>query len=156
MWTWLKNIVRDIASEEIKKDRLLMARTWTTHRNALHNSFWHNVRMLRVERDRAERKAAIAMKFAERAFSLASTATISIAILQKALPGRPLIVAKAQQLKEQVAKDEISLTLAKGAEEGSGFDWMYSALTPEEQDMVDKVIEHNSKYRQNNSGGNQI
>lgn len=88
------------------------------------------------------RKAAIAEKFAERAFSLASTANLGVVALQKTLQTRPRLVTKESSTRNELAKKEVDSLFG-----GTGnFDWLRPVLSDEENDLLDQVEAHNLKH----------
>lgn len=93
-------------------------------------------------------RSIIAEKMSERAFNLASTANLGIVALQKSLLV-PRLMTKTQGLQNKLAKEDINGLFSNGVE-GSGFDWLRPILSPEENDILDKISEHNAKFNMNN------
>ena len=97
--------------------------------------------------EQAVRKAAIAEKFAERAFSLASTANLTCMYLQKSLATRPPFVSHQKQLQNEVIQAEVQKAVGGTTQDMAGFDWLYPVLSEEERDIVDKALDHSAKYK---------
>ena len=92
--------------------------------------------------DKALIRGAIAEKFAERAFSLASSANIGVVALQKTLQTRPRVPSRENLLRNELAKREVdSLFQPSGS-----FDWLRPILSDEENDLLDQVEEHQKKH----------
>jgi len=93
-------------------------------------------------------KVAIAEKFAERAFSLASTANLSCMYLQKSLATRPAFVSHQKQLQNEVIQAEVQKAVGGTTQDMAGFDWLYPCLSEEERDLIDKALDHSAKYKE--------
>lgn len=90
--------------------------------------------------EQAQRRAAIAEKYADRAFTMASTATLGVIALQKSL-AVPKIMTKRQTAQNALAKKQVDDLMA-----GSGqFDYMRPILSDEENDILDKLEEEKIK-----------
>lgn len=96
----------------------------------------------------ALRKSAIAEKFAERAFSLASTANLSCMYIQKSLATRPAFVSHQKQLQNEIIQTEVQKAIGGTTQDMAGFDWLYPCLSDEERDLIDKALDHSAKYRE--------
>ncbi len=89
----------------------------------------------------AYKKAAIAEKFAERAFSLASNATLGVIALNATIPKpRPLT-------KEQITRNKLAAKKIEEAMFGDEpDDWLHEDLDEAERDILEKVKEHSVKF----------
>lgn len=92
-------------------------------------------------------RAVIAEKMAERAFNMASTANLGVVALQKSL-AVPRLMSKKQLNQNELAKDQVN-GLFSNQVDGSGFDWLRPILSDKENDILDKVSEHNAKFNTN-------
>jgi len=82
----------------------------------------------------AQIRAAISEKFAERAFTMASTANLGVIALQKSL-AVPKFITKAQSQRNQLAKNEIDKLFTTEGE----FDYLRSILPQEEIEILDAM-----------------
>lgn len=92
--------------------------------------------------DKYYRVAKLAEKFAERAFSLASTANLGVVALQKSLQV-PRIMNKNQANRNQLAKKQVDELF----ESGGGFEWLRPVLSDEENELIDQAIEYSEKQQ---------
>lgn len=81
-------------------------------------------------------KAKLAEKMADRAFNMASSANVGIAILQKAL-ATPRLMTKQQGLQNEVAKNGVDKLFSRGG----SFDYLRPILSDEENDLLDQAEE---------------
>lgn len=102
------------------------------------NTNFFNKRLGSVER--TAQKAAIAEKFAERAFTVANAASLGVIALQKSL-ATPRILTKVQGQKNQLAKAEIDKLFTT---EGQ-FDFLRTVLSDEDNELLDNIEEHKAK-----------
>lgn len=96
----------------------------------------------------ARLEAKLAEKMADRAFNMASSANVGIAILQKAL-AVPRLMTKAQGVRNEVAKNGIDKLLTT---EGN-MDWLRPILSDEENDLLDEAEALRNKQIMNGSKG---
>lgn len=90
--------------------------------------------------------AKIAEKFAERAFTMASTANLGVIALQKTLQ-TPRFMHKEQSQRNQLAKNEIE-ELYNGTDSNGSHDYLSSVpefLTKDEQQIFDIIEEQRMK-----------
>lgn len=80
--------------------------------------------------------AKLAEKMADRAFNMASSANVGIAILQKAL-ATPRLMTKQQGLQNEVAKNGVDKLFSRGG----SFDYLRPILSDEENDLLDQAEE---------------
>jgi hypothetical protein len=92
------------------------------------------------EHESAIRKAAVAEKFAERAFTVANAASLGVIALQKSL-AIPRIMTKEQAQKNQLAKSNIDKLFTTGGQ----FDFLRPVLSDEDNALLDDIEEHNAK-----------
>jgi hypothetical protein len=98
---------------------------------------------LKGKLDCLEIKAAVAEKFAERAFTMASTANLGVMALQKSLQlPRPLTKSGLQR--NQLAKNEVDKLFNTNREDDvltthGGFDYLRPILSQEENDILDAL-----------------
>lgn len=86
----------------------------------------------------------VATKMADRAFNMASSATLGVVALQKAL-AVPRLLTKQQGQMNQLAKNEIDeLFKVKGAQ-----DWLRPLMSDEELDILDKAEAEAERQRMN-------
>jgi hypothetical protein len=90
----------------------------------------------------------ISEKFAERAFTMASTANLGVIALQKALQ-TPKFLTKVQSQRNQLAKNEVDKLFTTEGE----FDYLRSILPQEEIDVLDAI--ERQKMKDANSNGAQ-
>lgn len=90
--------------------------------------------------EKTEIKAAIAEKTGDRAFNIASSATLGVMALQKSL-ATPRLITKRQATQNQLAKHDIEKLYTT---EGS-FDYLRSVMTDEELDILDSALAHQQK-----------
>ena len=96
------------------------------------------------KRNSATIRASVAEKMADRAFNMASSATIGVVALQKALTV-PRLLTKQQGQINQLAKDEIDeLFKVKGAQE-----WLKPLMSDEELDILEKAEAEAERQRMN-------
>ena len=90
--------------------------------------------------DKALRRAGMAERYAERAFSAANAAALGVIALQKALAiPRPL--TKPQVIANKLAKQDIDrLFNANG-----GWDWMKPYMSEEDLEVIEKIEEEKMK-----------
>lgn len=92
------------------------------------------------EHESAIRKAAIAEKFAERAFTMASTANLGVIALQKSL-ATPKLLTKQQVQRNQLAKNEVDKLFTTEGE----YDFLRTILSDEDNEVLDRLEEHKLK-----------
>lgn len=92
------------------------------------------------ERNGAVIRAAVAEKFAERAFNMASAANLGVVALQKSL-ATPRIMTPTQVTKNQLAKKEVDNLFTSNG----GFDYLRPILSDEENDILDAIEEQKLK-----------
>lgn len=86
--------------------------------------------------EQAIRKAAIAEKFAERGFTMASTANLGVIALQKSL-SLPRVLTKHQEQRNQLANNEVDKLFTK---EGK-YDFMMPFLDEEQRAIIEAIEE---------------
>lgn len=112
----------------------------------MHHAFLNRAAKLQKGlKDGANLDSRVALKFAERAFSLASSANLAIMHLQKLLQNRPKPFRKEDVQQNSFTQDQVMKTLG-GSKDYDGFDWLYPILTEEQREILDTAIEHTSKY----------
>lgn len=92
--------------------------------------------------EKAIRRAAVAEKLADRAFSLASTASLGVLALQKTLAVRPRIVSEDQRKRNELAKAKLDELFGNSG----GFEWFRPILSDEELDVLDKAQAHLDQF----------
>ena len=103
---------------------------------------------IKAEREQAHIKVAIASKFAERAFSMASTANVACMALQRSLQVRKVYTPKPQLIANEIAQKEVSKAVG-GSVDYSNIDWLYPTLSEDERDIVDNAIRLAEKNKLN-------
>lgn len=99
-----------------------------------------NYSKIKGELRQAQIRAAIAEKFAERAFNLASSANLGVIALQKSL-ATPKLMTAQQSIKNQLAKKQIDNIF----ETSSGFDYLRPLLSDEDNDILDSIEQQKLK-----------
>ena len=84
--------------------------------------------------EKAQIRASIAEKMADRAFNMASTANLGVVALQRAL-AVPRLLNKAQVQSNQLAKNGVD----KLFNTSGGFDWLKPILSDEELDILEEA-----------------
>ncbi len=86
----------------------------------------------------------IAEKMASRAFALASSSNVGVGILSKALISRPRLLTKAQAVKDEVAKKNLSEVFGESEAE-----WLKPLLSDDEIDLLEEANRQAKKSKQN-------
>lgn len=108
--------------------------------------FWKQINKLYGIRNKNDITAKVAEKFAERAFTMASTANLGVIALQKTLQ-TPRFMTKEQSQRNQLAKNEVE-ELYNGEDSNGSHDYLASIpefLTKDEQQIFDIIEEQRMK-----------
>lgn len=101
----------------------------------------HNLEpKVRGQLRKAQIRASVAEKFAERAFNMASAANLGVVALQKSL-ATPRIMTPQQVTRNQLAKNEVDNLFTSNG----GFDYLRPILSDEENDILDSIEEQKLK-----------
>lgn len=95
--------------------------------------------------------AKIAEKTADRAFQMASQASLSCVALQKSL-AMPRLLTKNQINQNKLAKKQVDDILG----ENDMFSWMRPTLSDEENELLDDVLKEKEKRELNGDGGEKL
>lgn len=140
VWRSNKKYVNDFLTVSLLQE-------WTKRRiNKTEVGFHRRLSKLVGTREKNLRKVAIAEKFADRAFSMASTANLGVIALQKTLQ-TPRFMHKEQSQRNQLAKNEIE-ELYNGTGSNGSHDYLSSIpefLTKDEQQIFDLIEEQRMK-----------
>lgn len=102
-----------------------------------------NDRQLRGKLDKMYIRSVIAEKMAERAFNMASSSSLGVIALQKALVV-PRLMTKQQGKQNELAKNEVDKIFTANG----NFDWLRPILSDEDLDILDKAEEDFRKKAQ--------
>ena len=81
--------------------------------------------------------AKVAQKMADRAFNMASSATIGVVALQRSL-AIPKPVTKQQGLQNKLASEQVDALFKD--------EWLRATMSPEEIDLLEKSLDHRNKF----------
>lgn len=139
-----------ITTLNILIDLALIVAVFSTYRTRSRETFYtqkiyHLPKRALGRIEQVARRAAIAEKMGERAFNLASSATIGVVALQKSL-ATPRLLTKTQVTQNLLAKTEIDRLFTKDGD----MEWLKPVLSDEELDILEKAEEHQAKFGQGN------
>lgn len=136
---WKSEYLNDLLSYSIKT-RIDLERWQEVFANRTEKRLHSRLSKMMGKREKQERRSAIAEKTADRAFSMASSASLGVIALQKAL-AVPRILSKPQVLANQLAKKGVDDIFSND----TTFDFMRPYLDDEENEQIDKIIEARTK-----------